>query len=68
MILSEHLLQREFNVVLALFPEVAESQARAFFLTSQRTSEQIDNVLDAVADELSKLRNGPPLVSLVATR
>jgi 7-keto-8-aminopelargonate synthetase-like enzyme len=68
-ILSERLLERGFNIVPAFFPGVAENQARLrFFLTSQHTSEQIDNVLDAVVEELSKVRNGPPLVSLVTKR
>ena len=68
-ILSERLLERGFNVVPAFFPGVAENQARLrFFLTSQHTPEQIDDVLDAVVEELSKVRNGPSLVSLVTKR
>ena len=67
--MSERLLARGYNIVPAFFPGVAENQARLrFFLTSQHTSEQIDNVLDAVADELAKVRSGPPLVSLVTRR
>lgn len=66
-ILSERLLKRGFNIVPALFPGVAENQARLrFFLTTEHTSEQINNVLDVVADELPMLRSGPPIVSLVA--
>ncbi|WP_421998994.1 aminotransferase class I/II-fold pyridoxal phosphate-dependent enzyme [Reyranella sp.] len=68
-ILSQRLLARGFNIVPAFFPGVAENQARLrFFLTSQHTAAQIDSALDAVADELEKVRNGPPLVSLVTKR
>ena len=68
-ILSERLLARGYNVVPAFFPGVAENQARLrFFLTSEHTSEQINAVLDVVADELVAVRNGPPLVSLVTKR
>lgn len=67
--LSERLLARGYNIVPAFFPGVAENQARLrFFLTSQHTSEQIDSVLDAVVDELARVRSGPPLVSLVTRR
>ena len=67
--MSERLLARGFNVVPAFFPGVAENQARLrFFLTSQHTPEQIESVLDVVADELAEVRSGPPLVSLVTKR
>ncbi len=68
-ILSERLLARGYNVVPAFFPGVAENQARLrFFLTSEHTPEQINAVLDVVAEELAAVRNGPPLVSLVTKR
>lgn len=68
-ILSERLLERGYNIVPAFFPGVAENQARLrFFLTSEHTPEQINGVLDVVAEELVAVRNGPPLVSLVTKR
>jgi 7-keto-8-aminopelargonate synthetase-like enzyme len=68
-ILSERLLARGYNIVPAFFPGVAENQARLrFFLTSEHTPEQINDVLDVVAEELANVRNGPPLVSLVTKR
>jgi 8-amino-7-oxononanoate synthase len=67
--ISERLLASGFNVVPAFFPGVAENQARLrFFLTSSHTLEQIESVLDVLTDELTKIRNGPPLVSLVTRR
>ena len=67
--LSERLLQRGFNVVPAVFPGVAENQARLrFFITSEHTQEQIDAVIDAVAEELPKIRSGSSFVSAIAGR
>lgn len=67
--LSERLLQRGFNVVPAVFPGVAENQARLrFFVTSEHTQEQIDSVIDAVAEELPKIRSGSSFVSAIAGR
>ena len=67
--LSERLLERGFNVVPAVFPGVAENQARLrFFVTSQHTPEQIDSVIDAVAEELPRLLSGSSFVSAIAGR
>jgi 8-amino-7-oxononanoate synthase len=67
--LSERLLERGFNVVPAVFPGVAENQARLrFFVTSEHTPEQIDAVIDAVAEELPKVRSSTSFVSTIAGR
>ena len=67
MMLSERLLERGFNVVPAVFPGVAENQARLrFFVTSEHTPEKIANAIDAVAEELPKIRSGTSFVSTVA--
>lgn len=66
-VLSQRLLARGYNVVPAIFPGVAENQARLrFFLTSRHTPEQIESALDAVAEELPKVRSGPSFVNIVA--
>ncbi len=66
--LSERLLERGFNVVPAVFPGVAENQARLrFFVTSEHTPEQIDAVIDAVAEELAKVRTSS-FVNAIAGR
>jgi len=66
-ILAERLLGRGFNIVPAIFPGVAENQARLrFFMTCEHSREQIDSVLDATVEELNAVRNGPSFVSLVA--
>jgi 8-amino-7-oxononanoate synthase len=67
--LSERLLERGFNVVPAVFPGVKENQARLrFFITSQHTPEQIDAVINAVAEELPRILGGSSLVSTIAGR
>jgi 8-amino-7-oxononanoate synthase len=67
--LSERLLELGFNVVPAVFPGVAENQARLrFFVTSEHTPEQIDAVIEAVAEELPKIRNSSSFVSTIAGR
>lgn len=67
--LSERLLECGFNVVPAVFPGVAENQARLrFFVTSEHTPEQIANVIDVVAEELPKIRSGSSFVSTIAGR
>ena len=67
--LSERLLERGFNVVPAVFPGVAENQARLrFFITSEHTPEQIDTVIDAVAEELPRILSGTSFVSTIAGR
>jgi 8-amino-7-oxononanoate synthase len=66
-VLSQRLLARGCNVVPAIFPGVAENQARLrFFLTSRHTPDQIEGVLDLVAEELPKVRSGPSFVNIVA--
>ena len=65
--LSERLLQCGFNVVPAVFPGVAENQARLrFFVTSEHTHEQINAAIDAVAEELPKIVGGSSFVSTIA--
>jgi 8-amino-7-oxononanoate synthase len=67
--LSQHLLERGFNVVPAVFPGVAENQARLrFFVTSEHTQRQIETAIDAVAEELPKILNGASFVSTIAGR
>lgn len=66
-ILADRLLARGFNIVPAIFPGVAENQARLrVFITSQHSAGQIDSVLDAIAEELKIVRSGPSFVSMVA--
>jgi 8-amino-7-oxononanoate synthase len=68
-ILAERLLARGFNVAPAIFPGVAENQARLrFFMTARHTADQISAVLEAVAEELAKIRSGPSFVNVVAGR
>jgi len=68
-LLSQRLLARGYNVVPIIFPGVAENQARLrFFITSRHSLEQIDGVLDAVADELPAIVNAPSFLSQVAGR
>jgi 8-amino-7-oxononanoate synthase len=68
-ILAQRLLERGFNLVPAIFPGVAENQARLrFFLTSEHTSKQIDGVLDALVEELAKIQSGPSFIEVVAGR
>jgi len=67
--LSERLLQRGFNVVPAVFPGVAENQARLrFFITSEHSQEQIDQVIDAVAEELPDIRSNASIVGAIVGR
>ena len=66
-ILSQRLLDRGYNLVPAIFPGVAENQARLrFFLTSQHTIEQITSVLDVTAEELARVRSEPSFIKTVA--
>lgn len=67
--LTERLLARGYNVAPAIFPGVAENQARLrFFVTSRHSPEQIESTLSVVAEELANVRNGPSIVDLVARR
>ncbi len=66
-ILSNRLLERGYNLVPAIFPGVAENQARLrFFITSEHKPEHITGVLDTVAEELSKVRSGPSFINALA--
>ena len=66
-ILSQRLLQRGYNIFPAIFPGVAENQARLrFFMTSRHSIEQIDGVIEAIAAELPGIRSGPSFVSTIA--
>jgi 8-amino-7-oxononanoate synthase len=66
-VLAERLLGRGFNLVPAVFPGVAENQARLrFFLTSEHQPDQIDAALEATAQELEAIRKGPSFVSRIA--
>ena len=66
-ILAQRLLERGYNLVPAIFPGVAENQARLrFFLTSQHSQEQIDGVLDATAEELDRVRREPSFIKAMA--
>jgi 8-amino-7-oxononanoate synthase len=66
-ILSQRLLQRGYNIVPAIFPGVAENQARLrFFMTSRHSKEQIAGAIDAIATELPKVRSGPSFVNVIA--
>jgi 8-amino-7-oxononanoate synthase len=66
-ILSQRLLDRGYNVVPAIFPGVAENQARLrFFLTSQHGPQQIEGVLNSTAEELAKVRSEPSFIKAVA--
>ena len=68
-VLSERLLGRGFNIFPAIFPGVAENEARLrCFVTSEHQPEQIDAALDALIVELDAIRNGPSFVSRVANR
>lgn len=66
-ILSERLLARGYNVSPAIFPGVAENQARMrFFITSEHSPAQIEGALDATVEELKAVKSGPSFVSMVA--
>jgi 8-amino-7-oxononanoate synthase len=68
-VLSERLLGRGFNIFPAIFPGVAENEARLrCFVTSEHQPEQIDAALDALIGELDAIRKGPSFVSRVANR
>jgi len=68
-VLSHRLQDRGYNVVPIIFPGVAENQSRLrFFITSRHSQEQIDGVLDAMAEELPKVLSAPSFVNLIAQR
>jgi 7-keto-8-aminopelargonate synthetase-like enzyme len=65
--LSQRLERRGYNVVPIIFPGVAENQARLrFFITANHRHEQIEGVLNAVAEELANVRNSPSFITLMA--
>lgn len=56
-LLSNALFNRGINVQPVLYPVVSENAARLrFFITSAHTEEQIRHTVDAVAEELRRLR------------
>ena len=66
-ILSQRLLERGYNLFPAIFPGVAENQARLrFFMTSRHSIDQIEAVIDAIATELPSIRSGPSFVNTIA--
>lgn len=68
-VLSERLMRQGFNIFPAIFPGVAENEARLrCFMTSEHRPEQIDAALDALARELDVIRKEPSFVSRVANR
>lgn len=68
-ILSHRLFARGYNTVPIIFPGVAENQSRLrFFITSLHSPEQIEGVVDAMADELPKARSAPSIVNIMAGR
>ena len=68
-ILSHKLQTRGYNVVPIIFPGVAENQSRLrFFITTRHSQEQIDGVLDAVAEELPPILIAPSFVNVISGR
>jgi 7-keto-8-aminopelargonate synthetase-like enzyme len=66
--LSQRLAARGFNVVPIIFPGVAENQSRLrFFITSRHSAEQIEGVLDAIAEELPRVLEAPSFVDVIAS-
>lgn len=67
-ILSQRLATRGYNVVPIIFPGVAENQSRLrFFISSRHSAEQIEGVLDAVAEELPRVQKAPSFLDLIAS-
>ena len=53
--MSDYLFKRGFNVLPIVYPAVPMNEARLrFFLTSEHSFEQIDQVLDAVAEGIAR--------------
>lgn len=68
-ILSHRLQDRGYNVIPIIFPGVAENQSRLrFFMTASHSFQQIDGVLDVLADELPKVLSAPSFVNVIAGR
>ena len=68
-VLSHRLQGRGYNVVPIIFPGVAENQSRLrFFVTSRHSLQQIDGVLDAVAEELPRVLSAPSFINVIAGR
>jgi 8-amino-7-oxononanoate synthase len=67
-LLSQRLLGRGYNVVPAIFPGVAENQARLrFFLTATHERSHIDGVLACLAEEFAKVQSGPSFVDMISS-
>ena len=67
-LLSHRLQGRGFNVSPIIFPGVAENQARLrFFITSRHSDEQIDDALNAIAEELPSISQAPSFVSRITS-
>ena len=67
-LLSHRLQTRGFNVSPIIFPGVAENQARLrFFITSRHSAEQIDDVLNAIAEELPSLAQARSFVTMITS-
>ena len=68
-ILSHRLQDRGYNVIPIIFPGVAENQSRLrFFMTSRHSYQQIDGLLDVLAEELRKVLNAPSFMNVIAGR
>ncbi|ARQ02300.1 aminotransferase class I/II-fold pyridoxal phosphate-dependent enzyme [Pseudorhodoplanes sinuspersici] len=66
-VLANRLLDQGLYVIPIIFPAVGEKQARLrFFMTARHTAEQIKKAVDLTAQELSRLRKEPPVVSGLA--
>lgn len=68
-ILSHRLQDRGYNVIPIIFPGVAENQSRLrFFMTAHHSLQQIDGVLDVLAEELPKVLSAPSFMNIIAGR
>ena len=67
-LLAKRLLDQGLYVIPIIFPAVGEKQARLrFFITARHSAEQIERAVDLTAQELSRLRREPPVLSGLAT-
>jgi len=63
-VLANRLLERGLYVTPIIFPAVGEKQARLrFFITARHTTEQIETAVNLTAQELTRLRQEPPLLN-----
>ena len=66
-VLANRLLDQGLYVIPIIFPAVGEKQARLrFFITARHGTEQIKKAVDLTAQELSRLRKEPPVISGLA--